>query len=873
MFDANGGIGNMTSQTIYQAHATNLNANTFEKDEYIFECWNTEPDGTGTNYADTQSVTDLVAVNSSITLYAQWVEVDGAAEVNGRHYATLQDAIYAAPNTGVQTVVKLLRNVSESVTISSGRNIIFDLQNKTITGVSSSKATIENSGTLLIQNGTITKNPSDQVAVINNNAHATLKITGGNIIAKGTTKAQAIYNNNASVEISGNAYITSESSNRATITNINNGTATITGGTIIAENYNAISNVPVPSTSRGGQITIGVENEDLNNKSPLIQAKEIGVETKYASVNFYNGIIKVQNTTLNSNYILDQKNGCGLLYGTETIDGVQYNTLQLQPNITVEFDPCNGFVSPTKKYYDDGDEIGELPVPTREGYEFAGWFTEADEGVQIDEHQIINADITYYAHWTKQCRITFHPNGGKLSDRIRDVYENDEVGSLPVPTKTNSTFIGWFTEKDGGTQITANSIVLDNVTYYAHWNGINVARINGVEYATLQDAIDDVPTDNTETTIEFLCDIVENVDTDPGQKIVFDIGNYTLSNARDNAVILNYGSIKIINGTITSSAGFATINSYTGATVEITGGNILGTGARQALYNKGGVVKISGNPYFSSADVATEKKRGTIHNLDGGVMTITGGTIVAQKVNAIYNESGIITIGTKDGNVSTSVPLIQSVSTGIRNESTINFYDGIVKVPSNKELIAGNINATENGYNIVNGTETIEGVQYKTAYLGNEITIPTPVSGLKYNGALQSGVVESNNYILTGNTATQAGTYTATASLKYPAISTWEDGTTADKTITYTINKAAVAPVATVNDKSYDGTTDATGTISLEGVVSGDDVTATATSYTFASPDIGTDIVVIATGIVLAGADSGNYELSSTTAETTADIT
>ena len=64
---------------------------------------------------------------------------------------------------------------------------------------------------------------------------------------------------------------------------------------------------------------------------------------------------------------------------------------------------------------------------------------------------------------------------------------------------------------------------------------------------------------------------------------------------------------------------------------------------------------------------------------------------------------------------------------------------------------------------------------------------------LTYNGKTHTGVAAGTNYTLSGTTkATKAGTYTAKATLKSNANYTykWSDGTTAAKTIKWTINKA-----------------------------------------------------------------------------------
>ena len=69
---------------------------------------------------------------------------------------------------------------------------------------------------------------------------------------------------------------------------------------------------------------------------------------------------------------------------------------------------------------------------------------------------------------------------------------------------------------------------------------------------------------------------------------------------------------------------------------------------------------------------------------------------------------------------------------------------------------------------------------------------PTAVVGLVYNGNEQTGVVENVGYTLTGNTATNAGTYTAVATLEEDYM--WSDRTTAPKEIIWSIAEAPVPP-------------------------------------------------------------------------------
>jgi filamentous hemagglutinin family protein len=75
---------------------------------------------------------------------------------------------------------------------------------------------------------------------------------------------------------------------------------------------------------------------------------------------------------------------------------------------------------------------------------------------------------------------------------------------------------------------------------------------------------------------------------------------------------------------------------------------------------------------------------------------------------------------------------------------------------------------------------------------------------------------------------------------------------------------------AAANNKIYDGNANATGSIALDGILSGDEVTATGT-FTFADKNAGEDKVVTATGVALSGEHAGNYAVANT-ATTQADI-
>jgi len=119
--------------------------------------------------------------------------------------------------------------------------------------------------------------------------------------------------------------------------------------------------------------------------------------------------------------------------------------------------------------------VGLLPTTTRAGHTLVGWFTAQTGGTQISTSTIVNGHTTYFARWNTINRtVTFNPNGGTVSTPTRTVATGNAVGTLPIPTRANHTFAGWFTDPNSGTQISANTIINNNITFFARWTANNV---------------------------------------------------------------------------------------------------------------------------------------------------------------------------------------------------------------------------------------------------------------------------------------------------------------------------------------------------------------------------------------------------------------
>ena len=60
-------------------------------------------------------------------------------------------------------------------------------------------------------------------------------------------------------------------------------------------------------------------------------------------------------------------------------------------------------------------------------------------------------------------------NGGTCATLSTELEEGSAIGTLPVATKNDCTFDGWFTQPSGGDMITPATIVTTSVTYYAQF--------------------------------------------------------------------------------------------------------------------------------------------------------------------------------------------------------------------------------------------------------------------------------------------------------------------------------------------------------------------------------------------------------------------
>lgn len=131
-----------------------------------------------------------------------------------------------------------------------------------------------------------------------------------------------------------------------------------------------------------------------------------------------------------------------------------------------------------------------LQNPTREGFTFAGWYTDAGfaDGTQIRKIEKNPGDITVYARWRENVyTIKLDGNGGKRADKkvmspVNATFTEEKVLPSNEYVRAGYRFEGWNTRKDGkGTayadgETVSGLLAKDKaaVTLYAQWTIIEI---------------------------------------------------------------------------------------------------------------------------------------------------------------------------------------------------------------------------------------------------------------------------------------------------------------------------------------------------------------------------------------------------------------
>jgi len=267
------------------------------------------------------------------------VNAASEAKIGETEYATIEDAITKAADGAIITLLADNGNV----VVTSGKNITIDLGGYKITSINNSgtlilkngsiiygllNRAINNSGTMVVDGVNLNGNDSSAHTVYNN-GNITFKNSNFNVfideytgflnnaenatatIESGTYTSDDLFENNGTMIINGGTWIITSNNT----TNVNKGTLTINNGTFNAEDTNFVDNIRGHLIVNGGTFIGegGVENYDpsyVNNTTGIESIIDINGGTfnvtdmafgntafsAYSIINFNNGTVNSTTT-------------------------------------------------------------------------------------------------------------------------------------------------------------------------------------------------------------------------------------------------------------------------------------------------------------------------------------------------------------------------------------------------------------------------------------------------------------------------------------------------------------------------------------------------------------------------------------------------
>lgn len=133
--------------------------------------------------------------------------------------------------------------------------------------------------------------------------------------------------------------------------------------------------------------------------------------------------------------------------------------------MVVHFDAGDGSCDESIRIVEKGGAIGVLPTAIRPKHRFDGWFTKASGGEKITVKTAVTGDVTYYAHWTYDGKVSVLASVARGCEGRGDVsgaksgLKAGAKVTLKATTSKGYAFAGWYAD------VQCNQRAVGNVDY------------------------------------------------------------------------------------------------------------------------------------------------------------------------------------------------------------------------------------------------------------------------------------------------------------------------------------------------------------------------------------------------------------------------
>ena len=412
-----------------------------------------------------------------------------------------------------------------------------------------------------------------------------------------------------------------------------------------------------------------------------------------------------------------------------------------------------------------------------------------------------STDWTHQVEWYNEiiiqmaCQsytLTIDANGGSYNGSTTVTQEFGSTLQLSTPTRDGYTFIGWSLSgagslsDDGSTNTEFTKTIkkenngMPYVNYYMNHTAPTSDSWWHLTHPTYSYSV------NETYTIRLIIR-VNNSQNFPG----LGLRHAVLGNDYDTSgqVATSIDSSKVGKGWI-----------YVEMSRRITGSSYTHAGS---TYETSPRFEVYTNNLIRS-DKATQ-----IFDFDLAAISITdskGNLVYASTYYTFGAGNGKITAQWKANDYTTTFDANGGSVSQTSKTVTYNSTYGTLPTPTRDGYTFQGWYTAKTGGTKVTSSTVVTSTSNHTLYARWYVAIPTANTGLIYNGNVQTGVKSGTGYTLSGTyQATNAGTYTATVSLSNSSNSFWSDGSTGNKTITWSIGRATISAPSAVSGLVYNG--------------------------------------------------------------------
>ena len=143
---------------------------------------------------------------------------------------------------------------------------------------------------------------------------------------------------------------------------------------------------------------------------------------------------------------------------------------------------------------------GTLPIPSKTGYKFLGWYLDGSYNNKVDQDTIVKTSkshVLYAKYEANRYKLTINVAGGIYDGKLELELGYNEKFNLMSPTRNGYLFVGWTINNDK-TKIDNNILTMKDIdtTIIANWKKIEIEP-----YAITDISIDGVTIDKFNTNL------------------------------------------------------------------------------------------------------------------------------------------------------------------------------------------------------------------------------------------------------------------------------------------------------------------------------------------------------------------------------------